>query len=123
MPWPSWAVAPLRLVYQILMFQPVYREDFREEMKLLSKDVNKNFWFLARAVSVACFRLTTGHDFLQAYLYRVGMAEIQTLTHFVTMSRYHLNICLTVLNCISLNVAHCAFDDCFYRSTLYWAAR
>ncbi|GFV34630.1 hypothetical protein TNCV_1449361 [Trichonephila clavipes] len=50
--------------------------------------------------------------------------QIQIPAHFGThdlgSSQYTYP---AVLNCISFNVVDCASSDCFYRSSLYWAAR
>jgi len=50
---------------------------------------------LERAEAVAHFRLTTGHDYLQAYLHQIGLAgdDICPLCNLGRMDGDHLSVC------------------------------
>ncbi|GFW42869.1 hypothetical protein TNCV_734021 [Trichonephila clavipes] len=81
-----------------------------------------NYSSLPRAVRVVCFRLVTVHDLQN----RVGTANSDCCPLWdddLPMTGDHINIYPAVLNSISFNVVYWASSDCFYRSSLYWAAR
>ncbi|GFW72096.1 hypothetical protein TNCV_4789831 [Trichonephila clavipes] len=94
-------------------------------MGLPSEDIKKVSAFLHRAVSVACFRLAAGHDFLQDYLYRMRIVDSDSCplcNHDVPKIGEYLNICPADLSSISMNDVDCAVGDCLYHFTLYWTA-
>ena len=78
---------------------------------------------LPRQVAVACFRLTTGHDYLQGHLHRIGVFQSPdcVLCGGGFMDGQHLG------NCPELEDVRASLEaeNCIYirNSTLYWAAR
>ncbi|GFW32843.1 putative gag-pol polyprotein [Trichonephila clavipes] len=73
---------------------------------------------------VACFRIIAGHDYLQAHLFKIGLADspLCPLCKSVPMTGEHLSDCLALLHILSQ-------DNCGVllpaRATcaLYWTAR
>lgn len=72
---------------------------------------------LPRSISVAVFRLSTGHDYLQAHLHRIGLANSDQcpLCAAARMDGEHL------YTCPALNENE--EDPLIQRSKLYWSAR
>ncbi|GFV85054.1 putative rna-directed dna polymerase from transposon bs [Trichonephila clavipes] len=79
---------------------------------------------LSRVEGVACFRIITGHDYLQAHLFKIGLADspLCTLCKSVPMAGEHLSTCPALLHVLSQ-------DNCGVliparaTSALYWTAR
>uniref|UniRef100_T1I318 Reverse transcriptase zinc-binding domain-containing protein n=1 Tax=Rhodnius prolixus TaxID=13249 RepID=T1I318_RHOPR len=77
---------------------------------------------LTRRDGVACFRLLTGHDYLQAHLCRIGLAVDPTCTLCgrEDMSSEHLVVCPSIEDIRSLILS----DDIYRKKALvYWEAR
>ncbi|GFY01712.1 hypothetical protein TNCV_2608941 [Trichonephila clavipes] len=78
----------------------------------------------SRVEGVACFRIITGYDYLQAHLFKIGLADslLCFLCNSVPMTGEHLSDCPALLhvllqdNCGVLLPARAT-------STLYWTAR
>ncbi|GFT28928.1 gag-Pol polyprotein [Trichonephila clavipes] len=76
---------------------------------------------LPRVEGVACFRIITGHDYLQANLFKIGLAD-SPLCKSVPMTGEHLSDCTALLHVLSQ-------DSCGVllparaTSALYWTAR
>ncbi|GFX62344.1 putative gag-pol polyprotein [Trichonephila clavipes] len=79
---------------------------------------------LPRVEGVACFRIIIGHDYLQAHLFRIGLADspLCPLCKSVPMTGEHLFDCPALLHVLSQ-------DNCGVplptrvTSALYWTAR
>ncbi|GFV97964.1 uncharacterized protein LOC103524116 [Trichonephila clavipes] len=79
---------------------------------------------LSRVEGVACFRIITRHDYLQAHLFKIGLADspLCPLCNSVPMTGEHLSACPTLLHVLSQ-------DNCGVllparaTSALYWTAR
>ncbi|GFV78321.1 hypothetical protein TNCV_94811 [Trichonephila clavipes] len=79
---------------------------------------------LSRVEDVACFRVTTGHDYLQAHLLKIGLADssLCLLCKSVPMTGEHPSDCPILLHVLSQ-------DNCGVLpaasaiSALYWASR
>ncbi|GFX78627.1 putative non-ltr rnase hi domain of reverse transcriptase [Trichonephila clavipes] len=58
---------------------------------------------LPRVESVACFRIITGHDYLQAHLFKIGLADSPfcPLCKSVSMTGEHLSDCPSLLHVLS----------------------
>ncbi|GFU37370.1 hydroxysteroid dehydrogenase-like protein 1 [Trichonephila clavipes] len=79
---------------------------------------------LPRVEGVTCFRIITGHDYLQAHLFKIGLADspLCPLCKSVPMTGENLSDCPALLHVISQ-------DNCGVllparaTSALYWTAR
>ncbi|GFV21271.1 uncharacterized protein LOC103524116 [Trichonephila clavipes] len=79
---------------------------------------------LSRVEDVACFRIITRHDYLQAHLFKIGLADspLCSLCNSVPMTEEHLSDCPALLRVLSQ-------DNCGVllpartTSALYWTAR
>ncbi|GFV34767.1 probable RNA-directed DNA polymerase from transposon BS [Trichonephila clavipes] len=79
---------------------------------------------LSRLEGVACFRIITGHDYLQDHLFKIGLADsaLCPLCNSVPMTGEHLSACPTLLHVLSQ-------DNCGVllparaKSALYWTTR
>ncbi|XP_073991809.1 uncharacterized protein [Rhodnius prolixus] len=78
---------------------------------------------LPRNELVACFRLATGHDYLQAHLARIGVVNSPTcvLCGVGSMTGSHLDECQALLDIQQLPIRQT--DNYKYQSILYWTAR
>ncbi|GFX57593.1 gag-Pol polyprotein [Trichonephila clavipes] len=58
---------------------------------------------LPRVEGVACFRIITGHDYLQVHLFKIGLADspLCPLCKSVPMTGEHLSDCLALLHVLS----------------------
>ncbi|GFT81168.1 putative non-ltr rnase hi domain of reverse transcriptase [Trichonephila clavipes] len=58
---------------------------------------------LSRVEGVACFRIITGHDYLQAHLFKIGLADSPLCSHCnsVPMTGEHLSDCPALLHVLS----------------------
>ncbi|GFW57304.1 putative rna-directed dna polymerase from transposon bs [Trichonephila clavipes] len=73
---------------------------------------------------VACFRIITGHDYLQAHLFKIGLADspLCPLCNSVPMTGEHLSACPALLHVLSQD--NCGvFLPARATSALYWTAR
>ncbi|GFW08095.1 uncharacterized protein LOC103524116 [Trichonephila clavipes] len=79
---------------------------------------------LPRVEGVACFRIITGHDYLQTHLFKIGLADspLCPLCKSLPMTGEHLSDCPALLHVLSQ-------DNCGVplparaTSALYWTAR
>ncbi|GFX75611.1 uncharacterized protein LOC103524116 [Trichonephila clavipes] len=79
---------------------------------------------LSRVEGVACFRIITGHDYLQAHRFKIGLADspLCPLCNSMPMTGEHLSYCPALLHVLSQ-------DNCGVLlparaiSALYWIAR
>ncbi|GFW54289.1 hypothetical protein TNCV_3702501 [Trichonephila clavipes] len=79
---------------------------------------------LSRVEGVACFRIITGHDYLQAHLFKIELADspLCPLCKSMSMTGEHLSACSALLHVFSQ-------DNCGVllpsrvTSALYWTAR
>ncbi|GFX61358.1 gag-Pol polyprotein [Trichonephila clavipes] len=79
---------------------------------------------LPRVEGVACFRIITGHDYLQAHLFKIGLADSQLcpLCKSVPMTGEHLSDCPALLHILSQN--NCGvLPPARTTSALYWTER
>ncbi|XP_073989695.1 uncharacterized protein [Rhodnius prolixus] len=74
---------------------------------------------LPRSVAVACFRLVTGHDYLQAHLFKIGVVDNPNcvLCGNGPMTGDHL------LEYEALSHLTATTDELSSRAKIYWAAR
>ncbi|XP_073991822.1 uncharacterized protein [Rhodnius prolixus] len=74
---------------------------------------------LPRSVAVACFRLVTGHDYLQAHLFKIGVVNNPNcaLCGDGHMTGDHL------FECEALSRLTATTDELSSRAKIYWAAR
>ncbi|GFT57842.1 hypothetical protein TNCV_4865701 [Trichonephila clavipes] len=92
--------------------------------RLLDGERRAQLSTLPTVEGVACFRVITGHDYLQAYLFNISLADslICPLCKSVPMTGDHLSDCPSVLHFLSQ-------DNCGVlppsraTSALYWTAR
>ncbi|GFS89350.1 putative gag-pol polyprotein [Trichonephila clavipes] len=78
---------------------------------------------LSRVEGVACFRIITGHDYLQAHLFKIGLADspLCPLCKSVSMTGEHLSACPALLHVLSQD--NCGVLPARAASALYWTAR
>ncbi|GFU40550.1 putative gag-pol polyprotein [Trichonephila clavipes] len=79
---------------------------------------------LPRVEVVTCFRILTGHDYLQVHLFKIGLADspLCPLCKSVPMTGEHLSDCPALLHVLSQD--NCGvFLPARATSALYWTAR
>ncbi|GFW07082.1 transposable element Tcb2 transposase [Trichonephila clavipes] len=79
---------------------------------------------LPRVEGVACFRTITGHDYVQAHLFKIGRADspLCPLCKSNPMTEEHLSDCLALLHVLSQDNCE-VFLSARATSALYWTAR
>ncbi|GFS84232.1 hypothetical protein TNCV_2365651 [Trichonephila clavipes] len=91
---------------------------------LLDGQIRAQLSALPRVERVACFRIITGHDYLQTHPFKIGLADspLCPLCNSVPMTGEHLSACPALLHVLSQ-------DNCEVllparaTSALYWTAR
>ncbi|GFT59261.1 hypothetical protein TNCV_3892041 [Trichonephila clavipes] len=79
---------------------------------------------LSRLEGVACFRIITGHDYLQAHLFKIGLVDslLCPLCKSVPMTGEHLSACPALLHVLSQDNRGVLLPA-RATSALYWTAR
>ncbi|GFW90885.1 ATP-dependent RNA helicase A protein [Trichonephila clavipes] len=79
---------------------------------------------LPRVEGVACFRIITRHDYLQAHLFKIGLSDspLCPLCKSVPMTGEHLSDCPTLLHVLLQDNCGVLLPD-IATSALYWTAR
>ncbi|XP_042897702.1 uncharacterized protein [Parasteatoda tepidariorum] len=91
---------------------------------LLDDQQRSHLSLLPRAEGVACLRLITGHDYLQAHLFKINLVNspLCVLCSTSPMTGEHLLDCPSLLD-IRSSDDFCALSPSGATSVLYWTAR
>ncbi|XP_073990934.1 uncharacterized protein [Rhodnius prolixus] len=80
----------------------------------------------ARKEAVACFRMTTGHDYLQKHLHRIGVVDSPMCPLCLQeeeMDSQHLPVCHALIDVANDSTNINIHDNKAIMTKLYWAAR
>ncbi|GFT01633.1 hypothetical protein TNCV_4204761 [Trichonephila clavipes] len=71
--------------------------------RLLDGQRRTELYVLLMVEGLACFRVITGHDYLQTHLFKIGLADspLCPLCKFMPMTGEHLSDCPTLLHVFS----------------------